>query len=401
MLYQDLNDETLVMLTLAGEQRAYEVLVVRYEKIVIATARSVTHNQFMAEDAAQDAFVTAWMKLNVLNEPDKFATWVCRIVKNCALNMVTRYRSFLSLDDFENCLSEGEHSTPLALYVASEERDLLHESISSLPQKVRQIIHLHYFEGLSIAEIADKMRISQGTVKWQLHDGRKRLRKELCSMNEEMNDTLVQRVMKKVEELKLWQLKNSKKGFEAVYKDVLNEAENLPESVDKYHALADVLMRGWWWLPGDKNDALFARIRDAAIKGKNDEVMEFIVTREDSQVYGRAKIDFIRDKQIPMLTDAGFIRALGREWFWLGYQYFRNNQPEKGHEAYDKVLQILNETHAYRAIIPGARKMEERLAAAYKQKNEKNIASAGLWTNFVMWTVRFVIGTIMHIGKDL
>lgn len=84
MLYYDQNDETLVMLTLAGEQRAYEVLVARYEKVVIASASSVTHNQFMAEDAAQDAFVTAWMKLNVLREPAKFRAWVCRIAKNCA-----------------------------------------------------------------------------------------------------------------------------------------------------------------------------------------------------------------------------------------------------------------------------------------------------------------------------
>ena len=50
---------------------------------------------------------------------------------------------------------------------------------------------------LSIAEIAGRMRISEGTVKWQLHDGRKRIRKGLCAMNEKYNDTLVQRVMKK------------------------------------------------------------------------------------------------------------------------------------------------------------------------------------------------------------
>ena len=125
------------------------------------------------------------------------------------------------------------------------------------------------------------MRISEGTVKWQLHDGRKRIRKELCAMNEKYSDTLVERVMKKVEELKLWQLVNDKTGFEKVYKEVLREVEELPECVKKQHALADVLMRGWWWLPGKKNDALFARIADAAIESKNEEVMAFIVTRED------------------------------------------------------------------------------------------------------------------------
>ena len=80
-------------------------------------------------------------------------------------------------------------------------------------------------------------------------------------MNEKWSDTLVEKVMKKVAELKLWQFKNSKDGFETVYKDILKGVEELPESDKKYHALADVLMRGWWWLPGDKNDTLFARIK--------------------------------------------------------------------------------------------------------------------------------------------
>lgn len=366
------TDETLVMLTLAGEQRAYETLVKRYEKAVISAAAAVTHNLFMAEDAAQDAFVTAWMKLNTLQEPQKFAAWTCRIARNCALNMVMRFRSFLPLETVENLnLADGRNQNPADYYVSSEEKDELHERIGRLPEKVKQVIELHYFEGLSVAEIADKMRISVGTVKWQLHDGRKRIRKELCAMNEEYSDTLVQRVMKKVEELKLWQVKNNKSGFEAVYSNVLREVEALPESGDKYHALADVLMRGWWWLPGEKNDALFTRIKEAALAGRNDEVMEFIVSREDSLVYEAGRIEFIRDKQIPMLEKAGLVHTLAREWFWLGYQYFRNNQPEKGVEAYDRVQKLLKPSDVYYALIPFARELEQKLSGDYREKNEK------------------------------
>ncbi|MBQ4120759.1 MAG: RNA polymerase sigma factor, partial [Clostridia bacterium] len=284
------SDETLVMLTLAGEQTAYEALVTRYQKAVVASAASVTKNHFMAEDAAQDAFVTAWMKLNTLQEPKKYASWVCRIAKNCARNMISRYRSFLPLDVVDNLnITDDGAENPAELYVLSEERNEVNKSVEMLPDKVKQIIQLHYFEGLSIVEIADRMRISEGTVKWQLHDGRKRIRKELCAMNEKYSDTLVQRVMKKVEELKLWQVKNNKSGFEKVYKEVLREVEELPECREKQHALADVLMRGWWWLPGKKNDALFARIADAAMEGKNEEVMTFILAREDSKVYGGAR----------------------------------------------------------------------------------------------------------------
>ncbi|MBO5109971.1 MAG: RNA polymerase sigma factor [Clostridia bacterium] len=370
MQYLNHTDETLVLLTLAGEQKAYEALVTRHQKGVVAAAWRITRNQFMAEDAAQDAFVTAWMKLNTLREPEKYGAWVCRIAKNCALNMITRYRGYIDLDLVGNLdLSEDPRQNPAELYAFSEEKEELYKSLNKLPERVGQIIYLHYFEGLSVSEIADRMRISEGTVKWQLHDGRKRIRKDLCAMNEHYSDTLVQRVMKKVEELKLWQLKTDKTGFEAVYEGVLREVEDLPESDNKYHALADVLMRGWWWLPGDKNDALFARIREAAIKGKNDEVMEFIVSREDSQVYGGTRIDFMLNKQIPMLEKAGFTRALGREWFWLAYEYYRNGQPDKGKEAYATAHRIMEPSHAYRAMIPGALKMEEAIAANYKSKN--------------------------------
>lgn len=369
-MYQDQSDGTLVMLTLAGEQCAYEILVTRYEQAVIAAANSVLHSRYMAEDAAQDAFVTAWMKLNILREPEKYGAWICRIARNCAKNMVVRYRSYLSLDVLENCMSEDEHEdNPEALYVSSEEKKQLHESVSRLPEKVRQVIHLYYFEELSVAEIAERMGISTGTVKWQLHDGRKRIRKEMCAMDEQMNDTLVQRVMKKVEELKKWQFKNSKNGFEVAYRDVLREAEELPESADKYHALADVLMRGWWWIPGEKNDALFDRIREAAELGKNDDVMKFIAVRESENFWGDTKLAFIRDTQIPRLEKGGFVKALGSAWFWLGYYCFESERPDDGFAAYEKVLSILKPADVFHAYALAAIEMEKQRREIYGEKS--------------------------------
>lgn len=260
------------------------------------------------------------MKLDTLQEPQKFACMGLSDAKNCALNQLRRFHSYLPLDVVDNLpLADDRNCDPAEAFVSSEERAELRQTVGRLPEKVQRIIRLHYFDGFSVAEIADRLRISVGTVKWQLHDGRKRIRKELCAMNEKCGDTLVQRVMKKVEELKLWQMKNSKNGFAAVYADVLREVESLPESDVRYHALADVLMRGWWWLPGEKNDALFARVKEAAVLGRNDEVMAFIVAREDEQLPdGADKIDFIRNKQIPMLEKAGFVQTLAREWFWLG-----------------------------------------------------------------------------------
>ena len=372
MLYQNQNDETLVMLTLAGEQSAYEVLVSRHHRTVIQSAMKITRSEFMAEDAAQDAFVTAWMKLDTLNEMEKYCAWVCKIARNCALNIVRRMSSFVPMDISEHTnIADESRISPEEQYVASEDERELQTAVKRLSDKVRTVIQMYYFEGLSIVEIADRMRVSQGTVKWQLHEGRKKIRKELCAMNEKWNDTLVERVMKKVEELKLWRLKNSKDGFEIVYNDVLKEVEELPESEKKYHALADVLESGWWWLPGKKSDELFETIKSAAIKGKNDEVMKFIVTREDSQVYDGAKIDFILEKQIPMLKEAGFVKTLAHEWFWLGYEYLKRGIKGKGIEAFNNARALLTPNDANYILAPNVQKMLDRVNTDLKDKQEK------------------------------
>ncbi|MBQ8404302.1 MAG: sigma-70 family RNA polymerase sigma factor [Clostridia bacterium] len=347
--YQDFETADLVTLTLAGEQNAYEALVLRYQRAVVASAAKITGNEYMAEDAAQDAFVTAWLKLNLLREQEKFGAWVCCIAKNCAKNMVLRYRDYISFDIIENAEYETGESAE-ALLVRSEETDDLHESISTLPEKIKTVIKLHYFEGYSIAEIAAMMRIPAGTVKYQLHEGRKKIRKELCAMNENMNDTLVQKVMKKVEELKLWRLRDNKEGFADVYNSTLREVEELPESRKKQGMLADVLLQGWWWLPGKQNDELFARIKAAAIESRNEDVMEFVVSREQDKVADdKEKREFMRNVQIPELEEMGFTKARASVWFWLGRKYFRAGMRGEGYEAMENVLSLLTPKDVYYA----------------------------------------------------
>ena len=366
MNYKTQNDETLVMLTLAGDGEAFEALVLRHQNAVIGAAASVTHNHFMAEDASQDAFVTAWMKLDSLSEPSKFLAWVCKIAMFSAKNTVRRYRPFAPIEDIEKYADVTDYSQdPAELYADSEEKEELHRTVLSLPERVRRVITLHYFEELSVAEIAERMNISVGTVKSQLHEGRRKLRKELCAMNEKANDTLVERVMKKVDELKLWQIKNDKSGFGSVYSEVLAEVENLPESKDKYHALADVLARGWWWLPGKKNEELFARIKEAALIGKNDEVMEFILGRENEKYYGNSYIDHIREKQIPMLEKAGFVSALANQYYWLAYSLYEDGKKdEEALAACKKVCEIASPDDLYYSLAA-------RMPARYERYKEK------------------------------
>ena len=91
--YAVMNDETLVEICLLGESGAFEELVMRHENAVMNTAKRVTGSRFTAEDASQDAFVSAWMRLDSLRDRSKFKPWVCAIAKNCAMALLTRYRS--------------------------------------------------------------------------------------------------------------------------------------------------------------------------------------------------------------------------------------------------------------------------------------------------------------------
>ena len=92
------SDKTLVEQTLLGDTDAYEALVWRHQARVLSRAKWITKSDFMAEDAAQDAFVTAWIKLDCLKDREKFASWVCRIAENCAKEMLIRFREYLPLE---------------------------------------------------------------------------------------------------------------------------------------------------------------------------------------------------------------------------------------------------------------------------------------------------------------
>ena len=185
--YNEKNDETLVQMTLLGDSEAFDALVLRHEGAVKGTAYKVTGNTFSAEDASQDAFVSAWMHLSSLKDPCKFGSWVCSIAKNRARSLVTHYRSVtadISLHLLETMDLGGEDASGLdeltgVVGVAEALRDeQLHLYVESLSEKIREAIELHYFEGLSVAEIAQRLSVPVGTVKWRLSEGRRQLRKE-------------------------------------------------------------------------------------------------------------------------------------------------------------------------------------------------------------------------------
>lgn len=355
--YNYKSDSVLVELALLGDQDAFEELVIRHQRAVRGTALKVTEDAFSADDASQEAFLSAWLKLDSLREPQKFEGWVCTIAKNKAKAYVIGYKNAvpqISLDLVAyNTVTDDDkllEMYDIASFFEHERDSKLYAAIETLGETLRETVLLHYFTGLSVKEISEKLNVPQGTVKWRLADGRRRIAKEIGVMTDERNDkAFVKNVMYRVEQLKLWSLKLSKTGFEKEYKEVLKDVEALEESREKHRALADVLLRGYWWLPGEKNDAVLKRIKASAENGRNEDVLEAVVTDEWEKFFGKERIDFILNKKIPYCKERGFKKAEAYCRFWLGYYYVADGDTKEGVAAFKSALDGLDENDIYYA----------------------------------------------------
>ena len=361
---KDQKDETLVDLTLLGNDAAYEELVIRYGKLVNSVAYRITGNKYSAEDAAQDAFVSAWMKLDTLNEREKFSSWVCRIAGNTAKNIAFHYRNTaadISLDLVSYFESE-ECDDPEITLVADSENEELREAVEALTEKIRETVKLHYFDGYSVKEIAEMLSLPAGTVKWRLSEGRKQLRKGYGIMEKTVydeNESLEKRVLRQIDELRKSTWKNDQSGFENDYREVLAAVESLSDTNKKSFMLAEVLILGYWFLPGEKNDETFKRIKEAVEASHNDEVMQAVVAIEGEKYSGEAKLEFMRGK-IDALREGGYRRALGYEIFW--YAEALLNEHGRCDEAvaeFRKVTEVLEPSDVYYANAVGIIKATE------------------------------------------
>ncbi len=362
--YKGHKDSTLVDMTLLGDERAFEELVIRHQKSVKGTAYKTTGNTFSAEDAAQDAFVSAWLNLDKLTDRNKFGSWVCSIAKNHALNLVRKYKNAaedISLTLLEEVDLTGSDESGLyellsAASIGESERDArLHEALDTLSEKIRETIYLHYFEGMSIAQIAERLSLMAGTVKWRLCEGRRQLRKEYGIMEKEYSEDedIVSRVMHQVKKLKLWSLKNDKSGFEKDYETVLGNVMALADSKEKSHALADILLRGYWWLPGDKNDEILAEIKENAIKGRNEYVIPILLMAENERLQGiDPQIEDLRNNHIPWCEANGFIRSQGALTFWLARMILIRERAVTDEilSCFKRVLDLLPPSDVYYAL---------------------------------------------------
>ena len=155
------------------DETAWAQLVGRHQEAVFRLAYLILGNAAEAEEAAQDAFVRAFLSLNSFDSERPFRPWIMQIVRNSARN---RQRS---LSRYAAAVRSWWQSQGVAAHHSAPNRDdaqLLWQAVRCLPAVSQELIYLRYFLGMSEAETAEILNIASGTVKSRAHRTLKRLR---------------------------------------------------------------------------------------------------------------------------------------------------------------------------------------------------------------------------------
>lgn len=163
------------------DMNAFNVLYERYAMKTVRTAFLITGHRQLAEDIVQETFVQCYTSIHKLKDPEKFQTWLYKIlVRNCWHFLSKEKKKYRT--DFLDDAMEEQLKDPINLYEridTSDEYLELHRAIDQLSDPLREVIVLFYFNDLSIKEISIVLDCFENTVKTRLHKARKKLEKDI------------------------------------------------------------------------------------------------------------------------------------------------------------------------------------------------------------------------------
>lgn len=181
------TDEELVRRVQAGDKKAFDLLVLKYQNRIVQLINRYIRDPHEALDIAQDTFIKAYRALPSFRGESAFYTWIYRIAINTAKNHIAT-RSRRPTDDdidvdiaeqFENAPGLRDQETPEGLLLTEELGHVIQEALDELPDELRTAISLRELDGLSYDEIADVMNCPVGTVRSRIFRARESIDKKL------------------------------------------------------------------------------------------------------------------------------------------------------------------------------------------------------------------------------
>lgn len=176
------QERSLVEAAKAGDQEAFAQLVARHEKRVYTLALRMLSNPHDAEDAAQEAFLSAWRGLKGFQMESSFSTWLYRLAANQCIDVLRREKRRVRAVSMDEDGETGVFQVPdpapgpQEQAEAGELRERLRRCMAALSREHRQILTLREVGGLSYEEIGQALSLEPGTVKSRMARARLRLK---------------------------------------------------------------------------------------------------------------------------------------------------------------------------------------------------------------------------------
>ena len=213
-----LADEQIIARVLDGDRALFELIMRRYNARLFRTARAILRNEAEAEDAVQQAYISAYEHLGQFHGDARFSTWLTRIAIRAAqsrLRSVDRRGEVdLAAEKQEDIMSHASApaDNPEENVARGELAGLIERAIDQLPEPYRVVFMLREVQQLSTAESAECLEVTEEVIKVRLHRAKTMLREVIASNVETATaatfvflgarcDAIVARVMQKLETL--------------------------------------------------------------------------------------------------------------------------------------------------------------------------------------------------------
>ncbi|MFJ9623150.1 RNA polymerase sigma factor [Streptomyces sp. NPDC101181] len=169
------DDALLVVRAGEGDEEAFEVLVRRHSPVMLQLAARLLGDRTDAEDAVQDAFVSAWRKIPEFRRDASFHTWLYRIVTNRCLNRLRSRRPSADLDSVPEQAAPDHQASPARAVESRAAAHALTKAMADLSPEQRVCWVLREMQGLSYEDIAATVGISLQAVRGRVFRARRHL----------------------------------------------------------------------------------------------------------------------------------------------------------------------------------------------------------------------------------
>lgn len=181
------EDKELVKKALQGEKKAFEMIIIKYQKPLLNYIARMVGERELALDFTQEVFIKAYSSLNTFQLQYKFSTWLYRIASNSVIDYWRKKKiTPLSLNQQSN---DGSERVPLQVpddepsvvqkFELQEIRKKIEQALTNIPAHLRELFVWRHINGLSYEEIAEIKELPLGTIKNRVFQAKEMIRKLL------------------------------------------------------------------------------------------------------------------------------------------------------------------------------------------------------------------------------